>query len=1315
VIAVLACAAVTVLVNTNWGHRHLLGLVQQKASEALGVPVRMENFTLHFATLSTDLYGIRISGAAPYANPPLLQADHLAVGVRVVSLLHRTWYLDQIRIDHPVAWVVENKNGTSNLPVLKSNGSSHTDIFQLGIRRFTITNGEVYFNSRPQAIAADLHDVRFDSTFNRLLTRYSGRLAYSQGSLAFGSYRPLKHDFAMEFAATPQSFTLSRATLSAGNSSAALSATLENYNNPFVQGQYDIVLDGREAAEILNEPTIPSGSVRLSGALHYRTTANQSLLQSVVIRGDLTSAGLAVNEPTIHTRVSNLWARYSLENGNAVLQDAHARILGGEVTAAGTMEALDGNTHSSFHLRVQNASLKEALQTLQPAAQKQEVSVNGSANAMATVTWGKTFDDMRAHADLTLDGQAVRGPAVQAGTARAVAAGNGLAGNSAAAVPIQGSLHAIYSNASQELTLNNSFLRSAQSNVSLNGTISRRSSLAVDLDLNDLSQVATFIDLIAPPTSGASQTNLAGSASFHGTVRGAVTAPEISGQLSARNLEYQGSKWKALQTAVELNPSHAGLDNLRLEAMDRGEMTGSAGVGLEDWKFTKQSPVQVNLSASGLDVATIAGLAGQQIPVNGTLSVQAHLRGEVMDPTGSSTLTLSDATAFGEPVSRANLNFTGSGKNLQMTAVVQVAAGALQAHATADPEGKTFSADIDSSGIDLAKLHAMESRGTGAEGVLQIHAHGQGSFDNPELDAAVEIPKLTIGGQVISQTKLQVNEANHMANADLVSSVVGSTLHGKAQVNLSGDYLTDASVDSQKFSLEPLLAAYEPEEGPGITGQAEIHATVHGPLKNRSQLQVHATLPVLQVAYGKIQLAASPIEADLQNGTATLHPLTIRGTDTNLSMQGAFPVGHEAPASLELQGAVGLEILQIFDPYLQASGQLKLNVNSHTADMSHLLSGEIDVVDAGLSTDSTPVGLQHANGVLKMTTGRLDIAKFDGALGGGTVSAQGSVVFQSGLQFNLGAAIHNANILYPQGVRETVDADLRLTGSQTHAVLGGSVRLADMSFTPAFDLASVVDQVSGGVETPAGPGFAENLQLNIALNSTGNASLVSRTLSVDGSANLQIRGTAAQPVILGRVNLASGDVILNGNRFVLSGGTIQFVNPAMTLPVMNATLTTTIREYNIKLNFRGPADQMRTEYSSDPSLPQADIINLLAFGETTEASAMNATSMNQQAEGLVASQVASQVTGRISKAAGISQLSISPVLASGTSAGPPGANLTIRQRVTGNLFVTFSTNVATTQGQIIQGQYSLSPRVTVSATRNEDGGFAVDTLIKKTW
>jgi translocation and assembly module TamB len=423
-----------------------------------------------------------------------------------------------------------------------------------------------------------------------------------------------------------------------------------------------------------------------------------------------------------------------------------------------------------------------------------------------------------------------------------------------------------------------------------------------------------------------------------------------------------------------------------------------------------------------------------------------------------------------------------------------------------------------------------------------------------------------------------------------------------------------------------------------------------------------------------------------------------------------------APVSLVLLGTVDLHLAQVFQPDIRSSGQLKFNINSNGSTNNPDLGGQVEIVDANFARGDLPVGLQHGNGVLTLTKDRLNITKFQGTVGGGTLTAQGGVAYRPSVQFDLGLSANGVRALYPQGVRETVNANLRLAGTTDNAVLGGQVSLADLSFTPAFDLNSFIDQFSGGVSPPPTPGLAQNIQLNLGVNSENNINLVSRTLSVNGSANLRVRGTAAEPVILGRVNLSGGDIILNGDRFVLNGGTIEFVNPSETQPVVNLALNTTIQQYDISMRFNGPIDQLRTNYSSDPSLPAADIINLLAFGSTTEAGAANpSTPANQAAESLVASQVSSQVTSRVSKVAGISQLSINPVLAGGTSQGPPGANITIQQRVTGNLFVTFSSNVASTENQTIQGQYQLSPRVAVSATRDQNGGFGFDTLIKKTW
>jgi hypothetical protein len=58
------------------------------------------------------------------------------------------------------------------------------------------------------------------------------------------------------------------------------------------------------------------------------------------------------------------------------------------------------------------------------------------------------------------------------------------------------------------------------------------------------------------------------------------------------------------------------------------------------------------------------------------------------------------------------------------------------------------------------------------------------------------------------------------------------------------------------------------------------------------------------------------------------------------------------------------------------------------------------------------------------------------------------------------------------------------------------------------------------------------------------------------------------------------------------------VNPSETQPVVNVSLTASIQQYNIDLRFDGSVDKMRTQYSSDPALPEADIIHLLALGQT---------------------------------------------------------------------------------------------------------------------
>ena len=59
---------------------------------------------------------------------------------------------------------------------------------------------------------------------------------------------------------------------------------------------------------------------------------------------------------------------------------------------------------------------------------------------------------------------------------------NAAAGNeNVATIPIAGVIHATYENGEHELKLDNSYLRSSETNIDLNGAVSQHSSLSVRL------------------------------------------------------------------------------------------------------------------------------------------------------------------------------------------------------------------------------------------------------------------------------------------------------------------------------------------------------------------------------------------------------------------------------------------------------------------------------------------------------------------------------------------------------------------------------------------------------------------------------------------------------------------------------------------------------------------------------------------------------------------------------------------------------------------------------------------------------------------
>ena len=1291
------------LLHSSAVHGYVLRQAQQRATAALGTNVQLREYKLRFSGISPalDLYNVTIYGADPYPTPPLLQVDHLGASVRVTSLLRRTWYLNDIRMDHPVVRVFVDRQGTDNLPQTKttSSGQSKTDIFDLGVRHALLNNGEVYYNNRKSVMNADLHDLMLQAVFDPAKQSYSGSLGYRDGHLTLGAYNPMPHNLNAQFSATRQMFTLERAVLSSGRSQFTLQATVEDFAQPHVRATYDASVDAGEFRRIMKDPTLPAGVIRMNGALDYVSRPNVPMMAALVLNGDLSSRALRVRTSSFQGDVTNIGARYTVAKGNLEVRDMRANLLGGQLT--GTMTMLNFTSDrplSRLHADLRGVSLGEVKSMMASPSLKQ-VALTGGVNATTDATWGKTFDNLVARTDANLNAR--------------IAPANG-----ANAVPLTGVVHARYSAAAKQITLSQSYLRMSQTSLTLDGTVSDRSALQVRMQSQNLHELETVANMVRPPAAGQQPLGLYGTASFVGAVRGSTSAPQVAGQLNAQNLKVRNSAWRVLRTNVNLSPLQVSLQNGLLQPADRGRITFNVTAGLRKWSFTENSPFQVALNASNLNAAGLTQLAGLQAPVSGTLNANVAVHGTQLSPVGNGNLSLTNAKVSGESIQSLNVKLNGTGDAVRANVGLHMPAGAAEGVATIFPNKKEYQANLQAHGIRLDQLQTLKARNLNIAGVLNVDASGQGTLDNPQLAANLSAPQLRVENQTINALTLQANVANHVANVALDSQAINTALHARGTVQLTGEYYANATIDTQPIPLGPLAAMYAPSQAGNISGQTELHATLRGPLKNKALLDAHAVIPTLRVSYkNTVQIGAnSPIHIDYTNGVLNLQRTTISGTGTNLQLQGSVPVvDRAAPVSLLLLGNVDLQVAQLFNPDIASSGQLQFNINSFGQRSNPDVQGQIRIVNASFATGDAPLGLQNGNGVLTLTKDRLEVTQFQGTVGGGTVTARGGIVYRPEMRFDLGVSGDNVRLLYPDGVREAFNMDLALAGTPENSNLTGQVRLAQLSFTPDFDLMEMMGSFSGSTSPPPSQGFTDNLKLNVNVQSIGGINLVSRELSLQAAANLRVQGTADQPVILGRINLNGGDLIFQGNRYVLQGGFIDFVNPYETQPVLNVRMETTIQQYNIHMMFRGPADHLQTSYTSEPSLPPADIINLIAFGKTTEASAANPTPPGALgAESLVASAVSSKVTSRVSKIAGVSQLSVDPVLA-GSNQRNPGARVTVQQRVTGNIFVTFSTDVTSTQDQTIQVQYRVSPRLSVSGTRDQNGGFGFDTKIRKTW
>ncbi len=1156
-------------------HKYVLAKIQQQASEATGAQVRIQNFTLHVSTLSANAYGITIRGTESKSAAPLAQADQLMVRLKIVSLLHKKVDLNEIILRHPVVSLRIKKDGSTNLPTPpKSKSNSSTNLFDLGIQHVLLSQGEIYYNDVKTPLDAELHDLQLEVKSEFASKGYDGTLFYRDGRLQYGDMKALPHDLNARFNATPSEFTLNPLVLTVASSTIELAGNVQNYSSPTASGSYKITIHPQDFRSVLKNPAIPTGQLTLAGSLRYQYEANAPMLRTVVLDGLLNSRELAVNSPDLRTVIRNVRGQFRLAKGNLDARGLAADLLDGHLTAAATMQHLDTNPVSKLHASMQAISLGAAKAALK-TANLHQIPITGHISGTADASWAGSIQNIKARSDI----------GIKAGIASASAG--------SAPIPLDGAFHVSYDGRANMATLTNTFARTPQTRVDINGTAGQRLNLTVQAhaaDLRELDSLAAAFqsgsEQSTAKTASSGSMNLAGAAEAQVIVQGSMNDPRIRGQLNGRNLQVENTEWRSLGLGFEASKSAVSIENGSLVNARQGNVNFAFSSGLSNWHYLSSSQINVQVFSRGLAIKQLLQVAKLDYPVSGNLSVDVSMRGSQLNPMGSGSVRLAQGKVYGQPLQQFSVQFEGNGDAINSLLNVSTPAGSAKANLMFNPKSKGYEVHLDAPGVKLAQLQPVQERNLGVAGVLSATASGRGTLDNPQLTATVQIPQLQMRQASVSGMKANLNVANHRAQLGLDSEVAQTFVQARGTMDLTDGYYTRATLDTKGMPIEGLLALYAPAKSNGPHGILEVHASAEGPLNDKTRMQAQVVIPTFKAEYQGLQIGNTrPIRVRYANSIVALDPAEIAGTDTTLRLEGQLPFEGSAPVTLSAVGAIDMQLLRFFQPDIQSSGKLLLDVHGTGATAHPELKGQLRLQSVSLMTPDAPLGLQNLNGVLDISNDKVDVTQLTGDAGGGQISARGVIGYRPQLQMNLALRAKNVRVRYQDAIRTLLDSELNLVGTSEAANLTGRVLINSLSFTQNFDLASLAGQVQSGPESAPSEGMAQNLKLNITVQTSRDLNLASSEVSLQGQANLRVIGTAADPVIVGRTEFTGGDIFLMNKRYQIERGIVAFSNPNRTEPVLNVRLTTTINQYNLTSK-RQPRPLTSARVRSWPRVPR---------------------------------------------------------------------------------------------------------------------------------
>ncbi|WP_158786350.1 translocation/assembly module TamB domain-containing protein [Granulicella sp. L46] len=916
-------------------------------------------------------------------------------------------------------------------------------------------------------------------------------------------------------------------------------------------------------------------------------------------------------------------------------------------------------------------------------------------------------------------------------------------------VPVSGEVVGHYDGRIEVVNIAQLTLRSPSATLTTNGVLGVNvgdplTNLQVNLQTRDLGEFDQLLQTLAFEGNGrkgaaAIPVVLHGNANFVGTAKGAIRNMEVKGHLTANDLVLQASEFgedvpdvhiDSLVTNADYSPN--GGVTVVSSTIERGtavlNLVGTVkphheilhGAGTYAWDKEMEIDASAKLAnGQATDVLQIAGMQAK-VPVTGTVNLDLSGSGTIHNIIGGGMVTLTNGVAYGENYQKIAVDIAAEGQQVSLTKVLLEAHGlSITGSAGYNLGTKLIRAQASGNNLQLSKFDTIRKAEPDADGVLSFTAIANGTLQEPDLHARLTLEKISVQGKPLGGLEAKADSAGSNLNYELQSKLVGAQLNGSGETSLLGDYETKAKLTISGLDIANVITLMAPGS---FKGSSAIAGTINvsGPAATPKVMVGSAEFNELDLKLQGVELkAAEPARASLRNGTVTLDQIHVIGQDTDLLVYGTAVVfGDPNPLggrmAVHANGSISMALAKTFNPDLISSGKVTFNVAAGGRMKKPTFTGDVRFQNVNLSIEGIANGLSNLNGTLVFNEDRLEVQTMTAMTGGGQLKIGGYLAYQKGLFADLTATGDVVRVRY-NGLSATANASFRLQGQPQSMLLSGNILVTRFGVGADVDFAAL--SAAGGVQAPPDPDSALNkIRLDVHITSSPQLDFQNSYAKLAGSVNLTVRGTLAQPSVLGRIQITDGSATYLGTKYELQRGTIYFSNPVRIDPTIDLDATARVENYDLTIGVHGTVTNLKPTYRSEPPLTEADIFNLLALGRTQEEAQLYQEQQSQigadpTTSALLGGALNATVASRVGKLFGAGSVKIDPAFIG--TLGNSSARITVSEPLSKQLTLVFATNVNETAQQLIQVQYQLNQQYSIVATRDESGVFSFVFKIRK--